>query len=328
MFGRLVPEGSRRVLALCAVAATFVLLPGCAVKTVQYADRQLEPYLKSLTKQPEYPLARTMTWKYHYTVDPGKSNQQVWFVADGKLLRSAKEIAGTQIYAAQPSTYSGKMAEVYTQQARDASRQGNHQRAQIYSGLSSVSAQTQIASERVATGLALGSAIQGLGAGLLDMTIINHGNGAAQYVAAPERGVIGAGAPEGTVLELFFRAVRRNGDDAKPGNLSMQWETLVTLKDADGTIWRSDAAFTYFHYFSFESQQKPVPAEFADPKYMEMVTNTLIPAHNRDFVPEENEYKKVLARNGAAEFGVTAMQAIGNIYDQIEMTKPKGRRSR
>lgn len=327
MLGRCVPEGARRVLALCAVAATFVLLPGCAVKTIQYAEPQVEPYLKAMTRQPPYPLARTLTWKYHYTVDPGK-NQQVWFVADGKLLRSAKDIAGTQIYAAQPSTYGGRMADVYTQQARDATRQGDHQKAQLYHGLSSVSAQTQIASERVAAGLALGSAIQGLGAGLLDYTIINHGNGAAQYVRAPERGVIGDGAPEGTVLELFFRAVRRNGDDAKPGNLSMQWETLVTLKEADGTLWRADAAFINYFFFSFESQQKPVPAEFADARYMEMVPGTLIPAHNRDFVPEEAEIQKVTKQGGAGEFGVTAMQAIGNLYDQIRTTQPKGRRSR
>jgi hypothetical protein len=318
-------ESLRRTPRLLAVAIVFALLPGCAVKTVQYADRELEPYLKSLTRPTAYPLARTMTWKYHYTVDPGRSNQQVWFVADGKILRNPKDIAATQLYAAQPSTYSGKMSEVYATRATELSKRGDFQGAQIYRGLSATSLQTQIASERVAVGMALGSAIQGLGAGLLDMTIVNHGNGAAQYIAAPERGVIGAGAPAGTVLELFFRAVRRNGDDAKPGNLSMQWETLVTLKDADGTIWRSDAAFTYFHYHSFESQQKPVPAEFADPRYMEMVTNTLIPAHNRDFVPEENEYKKVLARNGAAEFGITAMQAIGNIYDQIQITKPRSR---
>jgi hypothetical protein len=319
--------GSRRALGLLAAAAALAL-PGCAVKTVQYADRDLEPYLKSLTWRAPRPLARTLTWKYYYTVDTGK-NQQAWFVADGKLLRNAKDIAGVQLYAAQPSTYSGKMAEVYTQQARDATRQGNHQKAQLYHGLSSASAQTQIATERVAAGMALGSAIQGLGAGLLDATIINHGNGAAQYVRAPERGVIGDGAPEGTVLELFFRGVRLNGDDAKPGNLSMTWETLVTLKDADGTIWRSDAAFTNYFFHSFESQQKPVPPEFADPRYMEMVVNTLIPAHNRDFVPEEGEMKKIWARNGAAEFGITAMQAINNIYDQIEVTKPaKGRRVR
>jgi hypothetical protein len=132
--------------------------------------------------------------------------------------------------------------------------------------------------------------------------------------------VIGAGAPEGTVLELFFRGVRRNGDDAKPGNLSMMWEALVTFKDADGTVWRSDAAFTNYFLHSFESQQKAVPPEFADARYMEMVVNTLIPAHNRDFVPEENEMKKVWAKGGAAEFAITGMQAIGNIYDQIELT--------
>jgi len=130
MFGRLVPEGFRRVLALCAVAATFVLLPGCAVKTIQYAEPQVEPYLKAMTRQ------------------------------------------------------------------------------------------------------------------------------------------------------------------------------------------------------SLESQQKPVPAEFADARYMEMVPGTLIPAHNRDFVPEEAEMQKVAKGGGSVEFGVTAMQAIGNIYDQIETTKPKGRRSR
>ena len=315
---------ARRFLGALAAAVAFTLLPGCAVKTVQYADRELEPYLKSVTRQTGYPLARTLTWKYHYTVDPGRS-QQTWFVADGKILRNAKDIAAVPLYAAQPSTHSGKMAEVYTMQAREASRQGDNQKAQIYHGISAASTQTQIASERVAAGMALGGAIQGLGAALLDFTIVNHGSGAAEYVRAPERGIIGAGAPEGSVLELFVRAVRLNGDAAKPGNLTMIWETLVTLKDADGTLWRSDSAFTHY---SFHSIGKETPAEFSDPRYMEMVVNTLIPAHNRDFVPEENEFKKIWAKGGAAEFGITAMQAIGNIYDQIEITKPKARRQR
>ena len=305
-----------------AVAAIFAALSGCAVKTVQYTDREIEPYLKALTAPVKYPLARTLTWKYYYTVGTGKDTQ-AWFIADGKLLKSAKEISGVQLYAAQPSTYSAKVAEAYTEHAREATKRGEHEKAQLYHGLAVANLQTQIASERIAAGMALGSAIQGLGAALLDATIINHGTGAAEYVRAPERGVIGGGAAEGTVLELFFRAARRDGNDAKPGNLSMRWETLVTFKDADGTIWRSDATFTNYFHHSFQSQPPP---EFSDPRYVEMVPNTLIPARNRDFIPEENEMKKVWARGGAAEFAVTAMQAIGNLFDQIQMTRPQGRR--
>ena len=317
-------EGFRRPLRILAAAATFVL-PGCAVTTVQYADRQLEPYLKALTRQTESPIARTVTWKYHYTLEPGR-NQQVWFIADGKLLRSPKEIAGVQIYAAQPTTSGVTTGAVYTQRAREATRRGDHQTAQVYHGLSSTAVQTQIASERVAAGMALGSAIQGLGTALLDATIISHGSGAAQYVSTPERGVIGDSAPEGTVLELFFRGVRRNGEDAKPGNLSMRWETVATLKDASGRIWRSDAFFTNYFHHSFSSDTTKITAAFSDPRYMLMVTNTLMPAHNRDFVPEEAEMKKIWGKGGAAEFGITAMQAIGDLYEQIAMAK--GRRPR
>jgi hypothetical protein len=143
--------------------------------------------------------------------------------------------------------------------------------------------------------------------------------------------VIGDSAPEGTVLELFFRAVRLNGDAAKPGNLTMRWETLVTLKDADGKIWRSDAFFAYYSHHSFSSDTTAVTAAFsADPNLMLMVTNSLMPAHNRDFVPEEEEMKKIWAKGGLAEFGITAMQAIRDIYEQIAMAKgaAKPRRTR
>ena len=316
MIERTMLEGCKRAATWMIAAAACGLATGCAVTTVQYADRQIESYLKALTLHTPYPLARTLTWKYHYTVGTGK-DEQAWFIADGKLLRSASELAGVQMYAAQPATSGMNMSDVYTQRAREATNRGDHGSAQFYHGLSSTALQTQIASERVATGIAFGGAIQGLGAALLDATIISHGLGAAQYVEAADRGVIGRAAPEGTVLELFFRGIRLDGAEAKPGNLSMKWETAVTLKDADGKIWRSDAFFTNYFFHSFGPEQKATPAGFNDPRYLLMVPNSLIPAHNRAFGPEEIEMAKILNTGGAAEFGVTAMQAIGDLYEQM-----------
>ena len=313
-------ESIRRALIFLAASAALAFLSGCAVTRVNFADRQVEPYLKALTQKTAYPLARTLTWKYFYTVGAGRS-QQAWLVADGQLVKDAKAVSALQWYAAQPVTSGVAMNEVYTARAREATRRGDHRTAQIYHGASAVSVQTQIANEQVAAGMALGSAIQGLGAALLDATIVGHGQGAAEYVSAPERGIIGGAAPDGAVLELFFRGVRLDGADATPsGTTTMRWETVATLKDAEGKIWRSAASFTYYHVFVKDSDPKP-PAVFSDGAYMQMVPGTLIPAHNRDFVPEEDEMKKIWARSGAAEFGITAMQAIGDLYAQISMAK-------
>ena len=40
---------------------------------------QIRPYLESLARQRDVPLARTLTWKYHYTLGSGK-HAQSWFV--------------------------------------------------------------------------------------------------------------------------------------------------------------------------------------------------------------------------------------------------------
>jgi hypothetical protein len=78
---------------------------------------QIRPYLESLARQRDVPLARTLTWKYHYTLGSGK-HAQSWFVADGKLIKDAKAMAGVRIYTAQPITSGVSMSDVYTERAR------------------------------------------------------------------------------------------------------------------------------------------------------------------------------------------------------------------
>jgi hypothetical protein len=275
-------------------------------------------YLESLSQETTRPLARTLTWKYHYTVGTGKSTQ-TWLVADGKLIRSEKDLSGVQWYANQPTSSGVSMSTVYTERAREASRRGDHLSAQIYHGASEASLRTQMASEYAAIGAGLGGAIQGLGAALLDSTITSHGAGAAEYVRDPERGIIGTAAPEGSVLELLFRGTRMDGKAAIPGGgTNMRWETVATLKDAQGKIWRSATSFVMYHIYA-DSPDAPTPPDLQGDAHIRLVHGSLIPVHNRDFVAEENEMKKVWARGGAAEFAITAMQALSDLYAQIEI---------
>lgn len=317
-------SSSRSFRIFLAIAAMSSLLTGCSITRITFADPQVEPFLKSLSQRTTQPLAQTLTWKYHYTVGTGKS-MQTWLIADGKLMRSAKELSSVEWYASRPISSDVSMIDVYTERAREATRRGDHRSAQIYHGASEVSLQTQIASERVATGMALGSAIQGLGGALLDATITSHGLGVAEYVRAPERGVIGAAAPEGSVLELLFRGTRLDGKAATPGGgTNMRWETVATLKDAEGKIWRSASSFVIYHVYA-DDPDAPIPTELDNDAYVRLVPGSLIPVNNRDFVPEENEMKKVWAKGGAAEFAVTAMQAINDVYAQIEIAKAGAR---
>jgi hypothetical protein len=53
----------------------------------------------------------------HHTLGSGK-HAQSWFVADGKLTKDAKAMAGVRIYTAQPITSGVSMSDVYTERAR------------------------------------------------------------------------------------------------------------------------------------------------------------------------------------------------------------------
>jgi hypothetical protein len=314
--------GAVRFTALMTAIASLSLASGCTTTRTMHADEHIRPYLRSLAKRPDVPLARTLTWKYHYAWGKG-SYESAWLVADGKLVRNKKGMAGVQMYAAQKTTSGRSMSEVYTERAREASRAGRHGDAQIYHGLSEATMRTQIASENVALGMALGSDIQKLGGALLDAVIVSGSQNAATYVKEDRPPVISERAPEGTVLELFFRGQKLDGADAKPATVTMRWETLATLKDAQGKIWRSSASFTTYFLFASGSAPAPVPAEFVQKRLVLLDEGYFVPAQDdrNAYAQEVQEVGKIARRGGYIELGVTAAQAIDDIYQQIALAK-------
>lgn len=324
MPGKYFPGTARRALGILAPAA-LALLSGCASMTM-VVDEQYGLYLRTLTARHDQPLARTLTWKHQYTVGKG-SSLQTWFIVDGKLVRNPKELANVQMYAAQPSTSGWRTSELYAQQAREYRQKGQSGMAQAYQSASTVSAQTQIASERVAAGIALGGAIQGLGTAALDYVVSSSATGAVKHVRDEGFGVISDRAPEGTVLELFFRSQRMDGADAKPAQTAMQWETLATLKDADGRIWRSAASFKNYITAKFGSEAPPVPAELGQGGYMRLDPATGLPMQDSaQYEAESKEMKKIMSGGGNVEFGITAVRAIQDIYEQRDVARKSKRR--
>lgn len=319
MIDRMSPDSFGRMVVLL-ITALLVLLSGCApLKTTVYADEQIRSYLKSLPNRQDYPLARNLTWKYHYTAGTG-SSESAWFVADGKLIRGARAMAGVQMYAAQPTTSGMNMSEVYTQKGREASAKGRYGDAQMYHGLSEAALQTQIASERMAAGMALGGAIQNLGAALLDAVIVEQGHNTAKYVRERSPQVVGEQAPDGTVLELFLRAQRLDYVDSKPHMTTMKWETVATLKDADGKIWRSAASYTTYLVFTSASEPQPMPAKFNDSRYVLMDVGNWVPAGGvNEYMPSVREIARM--PGGAVELSVSAVHAVEGLYEQIGLAK-------
>lgn len=323
MIVRTIRLDSRRALAGVVAAASLFLQGGCALNQAMYADEQIRPYVRSLPKRPDYPLARTFTWKFYHV--EGKARPTLsYFIADGKLIRSKQGMAAVQMYAAQPSTSGVTSSEAYTQKAREATRRGDHQSAQVYHGASAVSLQTQIASERAAVGAALSGAIMASAAALADAGMIWISESLAAYVKDDRAPLIGDGAPEGTVLELFFRRELLRDAEAKPTDLLQTWETVATLKDANGKIWRSSASFKTYFFFTLGSGPLTVPEEYQQSRYVLLQENSVLPATNKEsYAAEQEEIGKIQRRRTSVELGVTAARAIEDLYEQIEFAKRK-----
>lgn len=318
-------DSLRRVPCLLAVVVVFALLSGCG-SIAMVTDQQYELYLKTLPTRHDQPLARTLTWKHLYTVGKG-SSERTWFTAEGKQLRSPSELQNVQLYAAQPSNSGWKTSDAYAQQARGYTQKGQPGMARAYQSASTVSAQTQIASERVATGIAVGGAIQALGAAALDYVIVNSPTGAVKYVSDASNGIIGSRAPEGSILELFFRSQRIDGDDAKPAVIVMLWETTATLKDGDGKIWRSAASFKNHLLHSFSSSAQLVPEQMKQGQHVQIDPGTGLPLQNPEqYGPESKELAKLISGGGNPEFGLTAVRAIEDIYEQMDLARKSRRR--
>jgi hypothetical protein len=308
------------------VVAALVATTGCSVTQSVHTDEHIRPYLHTLAKHPDQPLARTLTWKYHYTL--GRANyEQNWFVADGKLVRDKKAMDGVQLYAAQKATSGTSMSDVYAERAREATTAGRYSEAEAYRGRSEVAARTQMASESVALGMALGGEIQKLGAAALDAVIVSGAQNAAAYIKDDRVPTISERAPEGTVLELFFRGHKLDGNDAKPATITMRWETVATLKDAQGRLWRSSSVLTTYFLITLGSEPLPVPPEFGQRRLVQMDVGLFVPAQDDRgaYAQEIQEIGKIARRSGLVELGVTAAQAIDDIYAQMRLAKT-GRR--
>lgn len=304
-------------IALSLVAASL-LASGCSITRVAYADRHIETYLPTIAKQVDRPLARELSWKFSYTYGQG-SYQQAWLIADGKKITNAKDAQGIAWYAARPVTGGFSTAAMHDSLARDASRRGDYQMARIRHSASEASMQAQQQAERLSTVMELGQAMANLASALLDNTIILHAEGAAKYVKSPDRGVIGDGAPEGTRLELFFQCAQLDGKDAKPaGTINTRWETVATLVDATGKVWRSAASFTTYQAFERDAHRL---AGLDPDTHVRLAQNSLIPVGRVNAGQEEAEIYKVLERRGAGELGITAMQAIADLYAQIDAAR-------
>jgi hypothetical protein len=314
---RIIALDSRRALAWTAAAALF-LLSGCAIKLVDYADEQVQPYVRSLPKRPDRPLARTLTWKYYYTEGKGGLT---YFVADGNLIRDKSDADKVQVYAAQPVTSgitANTMSNVYAQRALEATKRGDHQGAQVYHGLSAASLQTQLATQRSQAGAAaLSGAIMAGAAGLADIGVIRLSQSLAFYVKDDRAPLVGDSAPEGTVLELFFQ--RRFRKDTKPP--IQEWETVATLKDAEGKIWRSVASFNTYHFMGVGSGPVAVPDQYRQRPYVLLRDSSVLPADQESYAAEEVEIAKIKKRSTFVELGVTSARAIEDIYDQIEFAR-------
>jgi hypothetical protein len=309
---RIISLDSRRALACVTATATLFSLGGCAIKLTDYADEQIQPYVRSLPKRPDRPLARTLTWKYYYTEGKGGLT---YFVADGNLIRDKRDADKVQVYAAQPVSSgitANTMSNVYNQRALEATKRGDHQGAQVYHGLSAASLQTQLATQRSTAGAAaMSSAIMAGAAGLADIGVIRLSQSLAFYVKDDRAPLVGDSAPEGTVLELFFQ--RRFQKDARPP--IQEWETVATLKDAEGRIWRSVASFNTYHFMT------SVPDQYKQRPYVLLRDSSVLPADNESYPAEEAEIAKIKARRTFVELGVTTARAIEDLYEQLEYAK-------
>lgn len=118
-----------------------------------FVETPAKPYWKALAKPAPYPLARTLTWKYYFTSDPG--NYQA-FVADGKVMSSKPALLSMNFYASKPATAGVRMSDVYALRAREAERGGQRHMRDAYQTSSEVALRSEIANQRIEVGLGFG----------------------------------------------------------------------------------------------------------------------------------------------------------------------------
>jgi hypothetical protein len=282
-----------------------------------FVEPGAKPYWRALVKPVPYPLARTLTWKYRYTAD----KRYGAFVADGKIVEGKAQLKDIDLYAAQPVTVA-RLSEVYALRAREATASGRLDLAETYNVRSENALKTEIASQRVEAGVALGNAMVGFAEALVkwqidEVTLAAAKATAAYFTTGTPRAVIGDQAPPGTVLELYFRLdVETDGWD--PLIARRRFEVVATLLDADGKLWRAAVGVDGY----LVQASKPTVPPALDEKNVLVNGATFIPFRDpaADYLGELGEIGR-MQPGTMFEHALAGAQAIQDLYEQIEAAK-------
>jgi hypothetical protein len=296
----------------------LLTLAGCGpmYKTF-FVERRAMPYWQTLARPHPFPLARRLTWKFQYTF----GEHYALFLADGKPIWNETQMKGVQFYATQPTTSGGaKLSDVYAQRAREATASGRTQLAQTYAARSEVALQTEIATERTATAVALigaGAALgEALGRMVADDAATDGANGTILYFSQGPRTVISDAAPEGSVLELYFLLHGEQDEKRARGAYQRRFEIIVTLRDGAGRIWRSGAGYTEWMLWT----PKPTVPPDMDRDLLLVNPNCYVPfreAAHVNYTPEITEIFRMTSNRGHAEFALVGEAAIQGLYEQF-----------
>lgn len=285
-----------------------------------FVETSAKPYWRALAKPVPYPLARTLTWKYYFTSDPG--NYQA-FVADGKVMSSKPALLSMNFYASKPATAGVRMSDVYALRAREAERGGQRHMRDAYQTSSEVALRTEIATQQIEVGAALGNALVGMADAMvkaaIDENAIATGTATAAYfTSGAPRGAIADLAPPRTVLELYFRLKANASESWDPLTVKRRIEVVATLVDADGALWRSMVAFDGY---LVQASKPTVPPEL-DAKHILVNASTLIPFRDSpgDYLAELGEIGRMPVGT-MYELAIAGAQAIHGLYEQIEAVK-------
>lgn len=320
----LISAGAGAVIRTMVALMCLLGLTACGGQRYNtfFVETSAKPYWKALAKPAPYPLARTLTWKYYFTSDPG--NYQA-FVADGKVVSNKSALLSMSFFATKPATTGVRMSDVYALRAREAERSGQRHMRDAYQMSSEVALRTEIANQRIEVGLALGNALVGLADGLvkavIDENALTSGMATAAYfTSGAPRGAIGDQAPPGTLLELYFRLKANASESWDPLTVKRRFEVVATLVDADGALWRS---IVVFDGYLVQASKPTVPQEL-DTKHVLVNASTLIPFRDPpgDYVAELGEISRMPAGT-MYELALAGAQAIHGLYEQIEAVKER-----
>jgi hypothetical protein len=284
--------------------------------------------LLRLPEKAPYPIASKLTYQFYSGVQLEGGKKTIRLVADGNLVKSKAQLNSLENYHAQPVSSGTKMSEVYEQRADDARRLGNSGDARMYTQMSYGAAQQEIAFERAMAGTQLAFAtINAVGAVanfLVEKWAVETGETVANYVRKTSD-AIGESAAEKTELELVLFQFQRNGGKLEY-QMDHQWEfsAAAILKDENGIIWRSEAAYR-LHVKEGKITPQDMPKEYSDLFYLD---DGFVPLNTeKDISHELAQFKQLETQLETEvwtkELVLVSRAAIMGLYDQIEYVNAK-----